>query len=350
MRLLNYIIFLSTLSYLISCITGSISGLPDYKIAFIPIEHEPSMYLMNADGTDRTLIVQEESEITTHYRAPIWDNNNNLYFIASRTWYFDQGFMWRDTLYRIDIKSKRNDMIYGSKSGIYNLIFNGVTYAAFYESGSGSLNILNLETKEKRMISSTSMDSYLNLSWSPDPSKILLYKKEDPNIKIYTLDLTNSYISYLVTVENTRYLHPSPNATKIAYVSSDDLSLSILDIGNLSSEIIVESDKQIGLPTWSFDNINLIYVQYDYSSQMDNMYIVNSISKSVTKLFSAHASFYQHSFFPDAKRFCFSKRVYENQDREDLLSFNLLTNEMFNLTKDQQISNCIYAISSNIIH
>ena len=162
--------------------------------------------------------------------------------------------------------------------------------------------------------------------------------------------MTSSDISYLVTVENTRYLYASPNATKVAYVNSDDHLISVLDLRNLNSENIVEVEShiQLSISGWSTDNINLNYVEHNFSSHLYNMCIINSISKKTSILLSSERGFYESRFFPDARRFCISRKNIH--DSFELLNYNLLTNEFNILTIRQNVYNPYFAISLNILY
>ena len=356
MKKIYKITILILLIYLFRCGLGPSLGVPDYKIAYIPNDQIPAIYVMNADGTNKSIIHQEINE-NTRFRYLFWNTSNDIFFVANRYSSSENGLIQKDILYQINRKTGSSQTIFGSHTYIYDLIHNQNMLCAFFEVGRSQLNILNLETKNVQIINLTSLKKYKTLCWSADPNIILLYTYENMNLKIYRLDLSNSYVYYFTTIENTSPDPiPSPNGQKIAYLKSDRTSISVFDINELNSKIINSSINPTGPIVWSTDNINLIHSDYIYEEgkYSINTYLVNSENKSILKILTENSHYYLGKFFPDGIRLSFNIET-NSHGQYDLMVSNISNYTVVNLTSDQYTysghrGDILHAISYNIIY
>ena len=352
-------LLIATFVVLYSCITGSLNEVPDYKIAYVPDTEHPSIYTMNPDGTGKELIHAEQNMLNTRYRSLFWDLNNYIYFIASRPRENELGFMWRDSLYRLDYKSGINKMIYGSESTINYLISDNAYQIAFRDYKNFSdLVLFDLTTNQVVKTIPLGDKSYINLCWGPGSNHILLYSKED--LGVYSLDLVASSIIHLATLEigsaSLIQVIPSPDASKIAYWDYDLRLIKILDLTSQTDEVIVQSDNQLGSVIWA-DNTHLLFIDYIFSgaSRTEDVYVVNTANKISTKIFSDDGIYHLGRAFPDGKRFSLIKRNPSDiPGGLNLYIANIFSEEIRNITSDQYIYNginvdLIHSLSNNII-
>ena len=345
--------------YLISCITGSFHGLPDYTIAYVPNYEVPAIYIMKPDGSEKKLFYQEDCQNCTIDDYLFFDKFSNIYYLLTQEVYSDQSYSWQNSIFRIDFKTRNKKMIYSSRRAIYDLISNGSDYVAFRQSGFSELIVVDTQSREFRSVSSTGTADYRTLCWTTDPEELLLYKLDEPNVKIYKLNLANSFIYLQATLEDvTAVPAASPDAGKIAYLKSDNRSIGVLDLATLQSDIIVASENELGVPGWSYDNNNFIFIEeiLDGATKIREIKSVNITTKEIKTIISTPSRSFLGRSFPADSRFCIKTRDYDRfSGRYDLFLSGRNSDKMLNLTSDQNIYNSwsrflLHDISPKIVY
>jgi len=122
------------------------------------------------------------------------------------------------------------------------------------------LFVINLDGSEQKQIGE--VDSVVDLSWSPDGSKIVFSSDEDGDWEIYTINIDGTNLLQL-TENNVYDGSPvwSPDGQQIVFESERDVNweIYIMNIdGSKPKRITSNSIPDID-PSWSPDGTHIIY-------------------------------------------------------------------------------------------
>lgn len=147
--------------------------------------------------------------------------------------------------------------------------------------GSAQANLTNSAAGEKAF------------AWSPDGTKIAFLKRDSANrgddSNLYVMNADGSNVSKVTTddfqYQNSSNLSWSPDATKMAYISGNDLVhyLSVIDIDGTNRQLLREANGPFLDVVWSPEGTKIAFsIGADFNSA--NLWVMNVDGSGVTRI------------------------------------------------------------------
>jgi Tol biopolymer transport system component len=291
---------------LVTAQTGGMRGYeavfsPDRThIAFINSSEDyafESVYLIKADGTDLSLVMEDPSSDVYITWLP---NGKQLGFVSYR----DEG----RNIYVTNLDGSEitrltpND---GSVNHSPHWSPDGKNIA-FFSNKDGKMNLylMNADGSNVRQITNdqdTAASLLDTVSWSPDSQSLVFTSTRDGHKNLYTITLESSEADQLTYRGENRSPTWSPDGTKIAFISTrgDRRFLYTVKPNGLGLKALAEdSSLDFSCPVWMSDSQRIVVVGYPvgepYQSDSD-LYLVKADGTGITPLTDdEHGSMVSH--------------------------------------------------------